>query len=128
VNKADGENLRAATLACAGYRRALGFLQAATPGWKTRCVTCSAFAPETLAALWDMVIAFAATTRESGAFEERRRNQSVEWMRTMIAEELGRRFFRDEKVRRLLPDLEREVGAQTLPAAAAVRRLMERWG
>ena len=128
VNKADGENLRRAQLACTEYRRVLGFLQPATPGWKTRCTTCSAFAPETLAALWDSVVEFADATRKSGAFEDRRRKQSVEWMHAMIAEELRHRFFRNEKVRRLLPDLERQVGGQTLPAAAAVRRIMEDFG
>ena len=128
VNKADGENLQRANLACNEYRRVLGFLHPATPGWKTRCTTCSAFAPETLAALWETVMKFAATTRESGAFDQRRRKQSIEWMHSMIEEELRHRFFRNEKVRRLLPDLEREVGGQTLPAATAVKRIMADFG
>ncbi len=128
VNKADGENLRRANLACTEYRRVLGFLQPATPGWKTRCTTCSAFAPETLEALWETVTQFASATRESGAFESRRRKQSIEWMHSMIAEELRHRFFRNEKVRQLLPQLEREVGGQTLPAATAVRRIMDDFG
>lgn len=128
VNKADGDNIQRANLACNEYRRVLGFLQPATPGWKTRCTTCSALNPETLAALWDTVEKFAATTRESGAFAQRRHRQSIEWMHSMIEEELHHRFFRNEKVRRLLPELEHQVGGQTLPAATAVRRIMEDFG
>jgi LAO/AO transport system kinase len=55
VNKADGDNIQRAKLARAEYSRVLNFLQPATPGWKTRCTTCSALIPETLAALWDIV-------------------------------------------------------------------------
>lgn len=128
VNKADGDNIQRANLACNEYRRVLGFLQPATPGWKTRCTTCSALQPETLATLWETVEKFAATTRDSGAFAQRRHRQSIEWMHSMIEEELHHRFFRNEKVRRLLPELERQVGGQTLPAATAVRRIMEDFG
>ncbi len=125
VNKADGDNLQRARLACNEYRRVLGFLQAATPGWKTRCTTCSALMPETLAELWETIVRFTENTRASGAFEARRRKQSIEWMHAMIEEELRHRFLRDERVRKLLPDIEQQVGEQRLPAAAAVRRVMD---
>lgn len=128
VNKADGENAQRARLACNEYRRVLGFLQEATPGWKTRCTTCSALDPETLAALWDTVLRFAEVTRASGAFDTRRRKQSIEWMHAMIEEELRHRFLRDDRVRKLLPGVERQVGDQTLPAAAAVRIIMDAFG
>ena len=41
----------------------------------------------------------------------------------MIEEELKHRFFRDPRVKGVLPALEREVAAQVLPVAAAVRRV-----
>jgi LAO/AO transport system kinase len=107
VNKADGDNARRAKLASTEYSRVLGILQPATPGWKTRCTTCSALIPETLAALWETIEKFALSTRESGAFENRRKHQSIEWMHAMIEEELRNRFFRDERVRQLLPGIEK---------------------
>ena len=125
INKADGDNVKRANLACAESNRVLQFLQPATPGWKTRCVTCSAFEPATLEALWNTVTQFAEATRASGELEKRRHHQSIEWMHAMIAEELRHRFFRNPRVTRLLPDFERKVAAGTLPAAAAVKRLME---
>ncbi len=128
VNKADGDNIQRAKLASAEYNRVLGFLQPATAGWKTRCTTCSAFEPATLAALWDNVGKFATTTRESGAFDARRRHQSIEWMHSMIEEELRHRFFRNKNVKQLLPDIKRQVSEQKLPAATAVRRVMDAFG
>jgi LAO/AO transport system kinase len=125
VNKADGDNIPRAKLACAEYSRILHILQPATPGWKTRCTTCSALVPESLAALWETIGKFTAATRESGAFSARRKHQSTEWMHAMIGEELRHRFFRDARVKQLLPEFERQVANQTLPAATAVRRIME---
>lgn len=125
VNKADGDNVQRAKLASAEYNRVLHFLQPATPGWSTRCTTCSALVPETLAALWDVVEQFASETRGSGAFLKRRKHQSIEWMRAMIEEELLHRFYRNERVKHLLPDIQRQVEEQVLPAATAVRKIME---
>jgi LAO/AO transport system kinase len=125
VNKADGDNLTRARLTAAEYRRVLDFLQPATPGWKTACTTCSAFIPDTLTDLWSLVDDFATLTRASGTFEERRRQQSVAWLHAMIAEELHHRFFRDPKVRHLLPTLERQVAANHLPPATAAHRLLD---
>ena len=125
VNKADGDNIQRAKLAGAQYSRVLHFLQPATPGWKTRCTTCSALIPETLTALWLIVEKFAAETRDSGALEKRRKHQSAEWMYAMIEEELKNQFFRNEHVRKLLPEIQKQVEDQTLPAATAVRRIME---
>lgn len=125
VNKADGDNVTRAKLARTEYSRVLNFLQPATPGWKTRCTTCSALIPETLAALWEIIEKFNETTRESGALERRRKHQSIEWMHAMIAEELRHRFFRNERVRAMLPEIEAMVAGQSLPAATAVRRIMD---
>jgi LAO/AO transport system kinase len=125
VNKADGDNVQRAKHACTDYSRILHILQPATPGWKTRCTTCSALIPESLAALWETILKFDQVTRESGAFTARRKRQSTEWMHAMIGEELRRRFFRDERVKSLMPDFEKQVADQTLPAATAVRRIME---
>ena len=125
VNKADNDNLTRAKLACTEYSRILSILQPATPGWKTRCTTCSALIPESLAALWEIIGKFTATTRESGAFTARRKHQSTEWMHSMIEEELRHRFFRNEHVKQLLPEFEKQVANQTIPAATAVRCIIE---
>lgn len=125
VNKADGSNRQSARLAAAEYGRVLEFLQPATPGWKTRATTCSAFDRETLEELWGIISEFHDFTRESGAFEERRKQQAIDWMHAMIEEELRNRFLRSEKIRQRLPGIEQQVAESILPAATAVRRIME---
>ena len=125
VNKADCDNVARAQLAAAELNRALSLLQPATQGWKTTCITCSAFDAESLSALWGVVQQFVQETHASGAFERRRRHQSVDWMHAMIAEELRSRFFRDAAVRALLTEVEQEVAARRLPVTVAVRKLLD---
>lgn len=125
VNKADGANLQPARLAAAEYGRVLEFLLPATDGWKTTAVTCSAFERPTLEDLWEIIIEFMDTTKESGAFEARRKRQSIEWMHSMIEEELRNRFLRSEKIQALLPEIERQVANNTLPVTTAVHQVMK---
>ena len=124
VNKADGDNIQRAKLAAAESNRVLSFLQPATPGWKTRCTTCSAHIPATLTELWRSIDQFILATRESGAFAARRERQAVEWMHAMIEEELRNRFFRNPRIKHLLPGLEQQVASNQLPAATAAQQLL----
>ena len=124
VNKADGNNLQPAKLAAAEYGRVLEFLHPATPGWKTRSVTCSAFRPPTLEALWEVILDFTDTTQRSGAFTSRRKQQSIEWMHAMIEEELRNRFLRCARVQAALPEIEEQVANHSLPVTAAVHQIM----
>ncbi|MEI6675540.1 MAG: methylmalonyl Co-A mutase-associated GTPase MeaB [Verrucomicrobiota bacterium] len=124
VNKADGDNIQRANLAAAESNRVLSFLQPATPGWQTRCTTCSAHEPATLTELWRSVDHFVLATRESGAFTARRERQAVAWMHAMIEEELRQRFLRNPRVKHLLPTLEQQVATNQLPAAAAAQQLL----
>jgi len=124
VNKADGDNIQRAKLAAAESNRVLSFLQPATPGWKTRCTTCSAHLPASLTELWGIIDQFMLVTRESGALAARRERQAVEWMHAMIEEELRERFLRNPRIRHLLPDLEQQVASNQIPAATAARLLL----
>ena len=124
VNKADGDNATRAQLAASEYNRVLNFLQPATPGWNTTCTTCSAFEPSTLLALWRTIETFAGQTRDSGAFHNRRQHQSIEWLHAMVEEELRHRFYRDSRVKKLLPELEQQVASNSLPPATAARQLL----
>lgn len=124
VNKADGDNLQRARLACAELRRVLGLLQPATPGWKTRCITASALQPDTLEDLWRRIEQFWQQVKQSGYLDQRRRQQTVAWLHALIHEELQQRFDRHPAVRAGLPGLQAAVEEKRIPAVAAVRRIM----
>ena len=46
-------------------------------------------------------------------------------MHAMIEEELRHRFFRNDHVRTMLPEIEKQVARQEIPAATAVKKIMD---
>jgi LAO/AO transport system kinase len=125
INKADGDNKQRALATRSQYEMALHYLQPATDGWRTTARTCSALTGEGVAEVWEMIERFRKATTESGVLELRRRRQTLEWMNAMIEEGLRSRFLGDEKVAQKRKQLQAEVLAGNLSAAAAVEALLD---
>jgi LAO/AO transport system kinase len=125
VNKADGQGITAAELTRVEAERALHYLQPATKGWVTQALACSALTGEGVAQVWEVVEDFARVTRASAVFEERRRNQETSWMRELVNEGLATEFSQHPGVAALRKELEAQVAAGEIPAAAAAERLLE---
>jgi LAO/AO transport system kinase len=123
VNKADGLNKKLALKTKAEYSRILHFLQPATKGWETKAFTCSALYKEGMDEIWKLIHTFEQKTKSSGAFDERRRSQTKEWMYSMIIDQLQFSFFYHEEVKPLLPKMENEVMAGNRTVTSAVEEL-----
>lgn len=118
VTKADGEGRERAARARADYRAALHYL--AREEAPAEVLSCSALAGEGITELWQTVEALAQQRKARGTFEARRRQQALAWMKTLIQEQLERRFYAHPKVAALLPDLENQVvSGKTHPGQAA---------
>lgn len=125
VNKADGDNKKFAEKTRKEFNQILHFLQPATKGWATKAYTCSALQNEGIDQVWETIQAFKETTMESGVFEERRRNQTKEWMKSMINDQLQSDFFSHPIVKELLPKFENEVIAGNRTVTSAVTHLFQ---
>ena len=125
INKADGDNKQRALQARAEYNRILYFLQSPTEGWKPKAFTCSAMTGDNIRGIWDVILKFEEVTKDSGVFERRRKEQLLEWVDWMIEDELKRRFFENEAVKKQLPHIRSNVLHAELSPAAAVKKIME---
>lgn len=125
VNKADGENKPVAEKTAAEYNRIAHFLQPATKGWETKASTCSALHGEGISEIWSMIQLFLDYTNHSGVFEARRRNQTRDWIYSMITDQLQASFFHHSEVKRLLPQIENEVICGERTVTAAVESLFQ---
>ncbi|MEZ5276567.1 MAG: methylmalonyl Co-A mutase-associated GTPase MeaB [Opitutaceae bacterium] len=125
INKADGDNKQKAANTRREYANALHYLHPATDGWTTRATTCSSLTGEGIAEVWTMIGEFRERGLRSGVFEKRRRHQLLEWMRTLVTDELQSRFLHHPSVAAIRESLEKEVAAGTLPVATAVERLLD---
>jgi LAO/AO transport system kinase len=123
INKADGANEIVAKKTRGEYNRILHFLQPATKGWETKALMCSSLKETGISEIWDMILTFERTTKDSGVFSDRRRLQMKEWIHSMIVDQLQMSFFHDTRIKSLLPKIENEVISGTRPVAAAVDEL-----
>jgi LAO/AO transport system kinase len=124
INKADGQNKTRAELARKEYAMALKYLTPATRGWKTNAFTCSALTGEGIPELWRLIKTFETQTKESGVFDERRKNQALEWVYSMIENYLKESFYNNPEVRNQFHQVKQEIMNETLLPTTAAEQLL----
>ncbi len=125
VNKADGENVKAAERAVAETGRALHLLLPSSSGWRARAIACSAVAGRGIGEIWKHVLEHAAMTHANGWFDQNRREQRRRWMEETLEFGLRQIFRADPLIRMSIDTLERQVlDGETTPFRAA-RTLLE---
>ncbi|SFC42277.1 methylmalonyl-CoA mutase metallochaperone MeaB [Bacillus sp. OV322] len=125
VNKADGDNKKAAQRTKMEYSRILHFLQPATKGWEAKACTCSSLNGEGIDSIWEMAGQFAGDAKKTGVFFERRRMQSKQWLYALINDNLHDLFYRDEGVKNLLPVIENQVMSGSKTIAGGVQEIFQ---
>lgn len=124
INKADGDNVDAARRSQGEYRNALHLFPAAADGWNPQVLTCSALQQEGIAAIWDLVLQHREQQEACGYFAARRRKQSLDWMRELVASGLEDAFRRDARVAELLPSISEAVSEDKISPFHAARKLL----
>ncbi|GGY05986.1 methylmalonyl Co-A mutase-associated GTPase MeaB [Streptomyces hiroshimensis] len=125
VNKADGPHERDAKAAARELAGALRLLQPPDAAWNPPVLTCSARENTGLDVLWDRLEQHRRVQESTGALAARRREQQVDWVWTMVREQLLNELRDHPAVRAAGPGIERQVREGTLPASLAAERLLE---
>ena len=128
VNKADGDNIERARVAAAEYRAALNILTPHSPRWSPPVATYSALTGNGIAELWARVLEHKAKMTASGELSQRRREQQVKWMWSMLEERLTARLRSDPAVRAKLKAAESAVAAGKLAPTLAVEEIAKLLG
>ncbi len=128
VNKADGDNVRRAQAAAAEYRAALHILKPASDGWSPPVVTYSALTGDGLPAIWQSICEYRRSSEASGALAQKRRDQQVTWMWSMLEERLLAKLRADPGLKSKLPQLEKAVAAGKLSPMLAVDEIANAMG
>jgi LAO/AO transport system kinase len=123
VNKSEGENRARAVRAAGEYRAALHIMQPASPNWSPPVVLISGLENAGLDEMWEQVVEHRRRFEGTGEFAQKRRDQQVKWMWTMLEELLFSRLRSDAQARALLPDLERRVAEGALSPTIAVEKI-----
>lgn len=128
INKADGDNIARAERSAQDYRGALQIFTPQGAAWFPPVVTVSGRDNRGLDELWKKIVEHRATMTASGAFQKRRREQAVAWMRDMLEDRLMGALRADPKVAAELPSIENAVSNGSLLPTLAVDRVVSLMG
>ena len=120
VNKADGNTKKAAERAATEYRRAKHIIKPVSPTWAPPAHTCSAISGDGLANIWKDIENHRELLKASGEFDEKRKQQRVRWMWSMIRDRLLLEIEKNRSLQKIARALEAQVMEdQITPGLAA---------
>ncbi len=128
INKADGDNVTRAERAAGELRQALHILTPSDPNWTPRVITVSGMHDTGLDDLWGAVMEHHTTLTACGALTEKRREQQVRWMWTLLDDRLQQIVRRHPDISARLETLTDQVRTGHLTATSAVNRIIAALG
>jgi len=124
INKADGENIKAAKLAKTEFNRALHLYPAKESKWEPRTLLCSAMLNEGIEEVGALIDEYVTKTKTNGYFSMKRKQQNKFWLIQTIENSIKSKFFNNSKVK---SELEKQLKAidanMTTPFQAAEKIL-----
>jgi LAO/AO transport system kinase len=123
INKADGDNLKAARKAKNELELALMLLPPHPDGWKVPCLTVSALNRRDMPQIWDKLSDFLNHTQKSGYFTSQRKNQAGKWLDDLILQRLKTDFYSNPEVSTLIAQLKSALESGEISARKALQRL-----
>jgi len=109
VNKADGENATEASRAARELSDAMHLIQPPDAIWQPLALTCSGLTGDGVEQLWAEVQRHHAVMEEAGEIQARRARQQVDWMWSMVNEQLLSRLQSSEAVRQIADQVQDDV-------------------
>lgn len=124
INKADGDNVRAARLAKTEFNRALHLYPPKESGWVPKTLTCSARENTGIKEIDTLITDYFKLTKENGYFEAKRHQQDEYWLLQTIENRLKSDFYTNPRIKEALDkQLELLRKNKTTPFQAATHLL-----
>ncbi|WP_276141800.1 methylmalonyl Co-A mutase-associated GTPase MeaB [Sciscionella marina] len=125
VNKADGDHEREARRAARELAGALRMLRSSEDEWHAPVLTCSGLTETGLDTVWTQLGAHREAALADGSFEENRRRQQVDWMWSMVRDQLFDSLRANPDVAAIVDGVQREVREGRLAASLAAARILD---
>lgn len=120
INKADGDNLKAAKLAKVEFNRALHLYPQKASEWQPKVTLCSALKREGISEIWALISEYLEHTKANAYFKRHRTEQNKFWLLQTIEDRLKSNFFNQPKIKEELKiQLQRIEDGKTTPFVAA---------
>ena len=120
INKADGDNVKAAKSAKLEFNRALHLYPEKASRWSPKVSLCSALKQEGISEVWKMIKDYIESTTFNHYFETNRNNQNKFWLLQTIEERLKSSFYNSAKIKaELQSQIDLVEAGKTTPFVAA---------
>lgn len=127
ITKADGSNKLVADGAKITFQNALHLFPPQPSGWEPKVLACSAFQNTGIGEVWNNIKQYVTFAQRTGYFEERRKQQAVIRMHETIIEYLNHSFYNNEKVKLIMPELERQLYEGSITSYKAALNLLDKY-
>lgn len=125
INKAEGDNRKAARQAASEFKRALKMYPVKDSGWRPPVLLASALEVTGITQVWEMINQYQDKVNQNGYFELKRQQQNRHWLLQTINEHLKDQFYSNPDIKAsLAQQLEAVEQGKTSPFMAA-RQLLE---
>ncbi|MCF8307605.1 MAG: methylmalonyl Co-A mutase-associated GTPase MeaB [Bacteroidales bacterium] len=125
INKADGNNLNNARQARNEYKKALHLFPPTESGWTPKVDVCSSHTGLGMDNVWRIIKAYYNHTTSNGYFKEKRNQQARMFMYDSINQALKDNFYNNEKMKQMLPDIEKDLLNSKISSYMAARKLLK---
>lgn len=123
VNKADGERAQEAAVAARDLAGAMRLVYAGTKSWVPPVLTCSALEGTGIDEVWNRIVRHREFLGIRG-LEEKRSSQQIDFMWSLVRDELERRLADDAEVRSTRDSVEARVRSGDLAVTAAADEIL----
>ncbi len=124
INKADIDRQKT-ELARQQYENALHILRPKSRNWSVPVLTVSALKGEGVPEVWEMLGRFRSAMETSGELADARKRQAVDWMWSLLMDDLKDLFLYHKEVRGIFPQIQEAVATGITTPSAASRRLLD---
>jgi LAO/AO transport system kinase len=125
INKADGDNIKKATLAKIEFNRALHLFPAKKSGWIPATATCSALTHEGIETVWETILDYLELVHSNHYFLEKRKEQNLFWMMETIDEQLKSHFYNQPNIIEMIDSTKKAVQNNDISPFAAAQVLLD---
>ncbi|TVZ51865.1 methylmalonyl Co-A mutase-associated GTPase MeaB [Dokdonia sp. Hel_I_53] len=125
INKADGENEKAARLAKSAFAKALHLFPPKESNWSPKVATCSALENNGIKEIYDTIDEYLSITKPSGYFDKKRANQNEFWLLQTIENKLKDDFYNHPNIVEKLPEILKKVANNELSPFIAAQQLLK---
>ncbi|MBN2789053.1 MAG: methylmalonyl Co-A mutase-associated GTPase MeaB [Candidatus Delongbacteria bacterium] len=124
VSKSDGDNVIKADLCKQELENATHYSLNFDPDWQVPVIAISSYENKGIDELWKIIIKHHSIMNSNGKFQNKRKYQLEQWLKTTITQTLENIFYNSTEVQQVLSSVKKDVIESKISPIAAAEKLI----